>query len=287
MLTSNIPTLMTSLTVDPVLLWNEWSFLRDEVEHNTGKEAIYNVLKPKRQSCLEDIALLLEQKGWSIPASGSQEPNGVPYYVVFNNSSDGFTGGAPTGYTTVAGINPTTYTNWKNYSYKYVTASKPDLVTKMRKVQRQINWISPVSNQDYTKGQFNNYRIYCDETTLESFESIGEAQNENLGRDLAPYGTVRDVKMESNQLVFRRHPIIWIRMLDDTNVMTSAVAVNPVYFIDHSTFYPVVWKGDVFREDEPIRLQNQPRTFRVDVWLKYNYLNVNRRANGVLSKATS
>ena len=43
---------------------------------------------------------------------------------------------------------------------------------------------------------------YVNEDTMSSLEDLGEAQNENLGRDIASM---------DGQIIFRRVPIIWVR----------------------------------------------------------------------------
>ena len=116
-------------------------------------------------------------------------------------------------------------------------------------------------------------------------EDIGEAQNENLGRDLASVeaGAGADIGSVDMQLVFRRHPIIWVPQLDDTSVYTAAT--NPVYAIDHSTFYPVVLKGDYLREGDAEKVPNQHNVFRVFVDLSYNYMCIDRRRNALFATA--
>ena len=79
---------------------------------------------------------------------------------------------------------------------------------------------------------------------MSDIEDVGEAQNENLGRDIAPYGDNMAV------LAFRGHPLLYVPQLD-------ADTTNPFYGIDHSTFMPVCPQGDYLREtgrnDAPLR----------------------------------
>ncbi len=236
---------------------------------NRGRSRIVNVLAPRRATHLIALVEELENKGWAAPASTNKtEPYGVMYWLV-NNSTTGFNGGAPTGHTTVGGVSLTDSPTFKNYTAQYTSVTKADLIKKMRTAYRSIRFVSPVQNQDYSGQIADRYRLYVNETTISNLEDVGEGQNENLGRDIAPYdGTI----------TFRRNPIIYVDKLDDEST-------NPVLMIDHSTFYPVCLAGDYLRETEAIRMPTQPNVFWVYVYITYNYLCVDRRRNARIQTA--
>ena len=104
---------------------------------------------------------------------------------------------------------------------------------------------------------------------MSNMEDIGEASNENLGRDLASM---------DGTMTFRNHPVIWVPELDG---QTNA----PVYMVDHSTFYPVVLKGDFLRESKSTQAPSQHNVYQYFVDLTYNYLCVDRRRNAVFTTA--
>jgi hypothetical protein len=283
----DIPSLMAQLSVNWRHMQNAWAFAYQEILTNKGKALVYNVLQPRRTDCLLSIAAELEAKAWTLAAAGDTTlPWGLPYWIVYTSSGatapGAFTGGYPSGYSTLAGIDLTTAPNFKNYCGTYSAVTKSDLINTMRSGHRKIFWDSPVDVTDYRKGQYGDLQCYTDETTLRAFETVGESQNENLGRDLAPFGGSDDVKYVEATLTFRRHPIRWIPQLDDTNVYTAAT--NPVYMVDHATFYPVCLAGDYLRESPVLRAPEQHNLFRVFVDLSYNYLCVDRRRNAVFSK---
>lgn len=280
----DIPDLLDQIQVPWVHARTKWGFIyQTDILMNRGKSLITNVLKPRRADAMISLAEELEAKAWSSPSvSNTLDPWGLPYWVVYNGST-GFNGGAPSGHTTVGNVNLTETPNFKNYTANYATVSKGDLIKKMKTGCRKTKWKSPVGIPDFTRGVGSRYRIYTDNERIEAFEEVGEAQNENLGRDLAPYGAARDVKDVNETLVFRKHPIIWVPQLDDTSVFTACTA--PVYAIDHGTFYPVVLKGDYLREQEPEKVPNTSNVFRVFIDLTYNYLCVDRRRNSVYATA--
>lgn len=129
--------------------------------------------------------------------------------------------------------------------------------------------MSPIDVTDFRKGRGQNYRIYVNEATISSMEDIGEAQNENLGRDLASM---------DETMTFRKHPIIFTAKLD-------ADSTNPVYMLDFSQIYPVVLAGDVFRETGPNQAPNQHNVRNVFIDLSWNLVCYDRRRQAVLNTA--
>ncbi len=248
-----------------------WAWERREMLMNRGKSLRTKVLEPRRVGAMLNLADQLEAKAWSCPAADDTLlPYGLPYYVV-TNATAGFNGGAPSGHTTVAGLNPTTKTTWKNYTATFSAFTKASLVKTLRTAQRKIRWKSPVTIQDLRGAKGEQYRLYCDETTLSNLEDIGESQNDNLGRDIA--------SIDGITLTFRRHPIVYVPYLD-----SNPAATNPMYLIDHSTFYPVVLAGDYMRETDPGFVDGQHNTLVVFLDLTYNFLCIDRRRNAVLYK---
>ena len=263
--TVNITDVIDQLTIPWRHAQTSWAFIYQETLMNRGEALIFNVIEPRRAASLIDLVEELENKAWASPSSSNvTEPYGIPYWIV-TNASTGFNGGAPSGHSTVGGVSLTDSPTFKNYTFQYVNKSKADLVKKLRTAHRKCGFKSPITIQDYRGTQGQRYRLYVNETTIAAFEDIGEAQNENLGRDLASM---------DGTMVFRNHPIIWVPKLD-------ADSTDPVYGVDHSTFYPVCLSGDYLRESEAKPAPSQHNVFQVFVDLSYNYLCVDRRRNWV------
>jgi hypothetical protein len=264
--TVNITDVIDRLTIPWRHAQTSWAFIYQETLMNRGEAMIFNVIEPRRAASLIDLVEELENKAWASPSSSNvTEPYGIPYWIV-TNASTGFNGGLPAGgHSTVGGVSLTDSPNFKNYTFQYVNKSKADLIKKLRTAHRKCGFKSPITIQDYRGTQGQRYRLYVNETTMSSFEDIGEAQNENLGRDLASM---------DGTMVFRNHPIVWVPKLD-------ADTTDPVFGVDHSTFYPVCLTGDYLRESEAKPSPNQHNVFQVFVDLSYNYLCVDRRRNWV------
>lgn len=267
---SGITDIVDQLQVPWRQLTSHWQVIYQEVLENRGAARIFDLIKLRRQNAMLAMVEKLESKAWSLPgASDKVNPYGVPYWIVKNNST-GFNGGAPSGHTTVGGVSLTDSPTFKNYTAQYTAVTKADLIKKMRDMHYYTGFQSPVDLPDYTSGSGQQYRVYTNRAVTSTLEEIGEAQNENLGRDIA--------SVDGVSLVFRKNPIRTIPVLD-------ADTTNPVYFIDHGTFYPVCMKGDYFRETKT-NAPEQHDIVRYFMDLRYNYVCVDRRRNGVIATNT-
>jgi len=290
---ADIPDLMDSIQVPWRHAQTKWAYhYQTDILMNRGKSTINNTVKPRRYAAMLDLAAELEAKAWQVPATSDKlNPYGLPYWVVAN-AATGFNGGYPVGpdliaHTSIGGLSLAETPKFKNYTAQYTTVGKLDLIPKMRTAVRKTMFKSPLTVQDLSTPRGKDRRYYCNEETVSLFEDVGEAQNENLGRDLAPMtagsravGT--DVSEFGGVLTFKKNPIIWVPQLDDTTTFTAANA--PVYQIDHAVFYPFCLRGDYLRESGPTQAPNQHNMWRVFIDLTYNFICVNRRRCAVFSK---
>ncbi len=265
----NIPDLLEQLTLNWRHAQTSWAFIYQETLMNRGRAMILNVIEPRRADAMLNLVQILEDYAWaSPPVNDKKLPMGIPYWVV-KNATTGFNGGLPGSHTTVAGIDVSTTTKFKNYTAQYAAVTKADLVSKLRTAHRKTRFKSPISIRDYREGRGDRYRLYVNESTISSIEDVGEAQNENLGRDIASL---------DNTIVFRNHPILWVPKLDsDTQ--------NPIYMIDHSSFMPICLRGDYLRESPADKAPNNHNVFQFFVDLSHNYLCFDRRRNSVVATA--
>jgi len=261
--------ILTQLTVVWCRLNDNMMWERRQLLENRGEARVNDVIKPQRVAMMLRIAKSLESGFFGAPdASDTKKPWGLNYWIV-KNATTGFNGGLPSGFSTVGGVNITTYPTFKNYTAQYTSVSKSDLIKKMRTGHRATNWRSPYKTSQMESEFGARRQIFMNEETISSFEDIGEAQNENLGRDVASM---------DDRIAFKRHPLIYIEYLDDDTT-------DPVYMTDIETIKPIVLKGDYLRESDAHSLVPlKHNTFAVDVDLSVNFVCVNRRANAVFSK---
>lgn len=257
--------LLKKMRVNWTRLTDNMSFERRMTLQNRGESRVNNVIKPQRHAMMLRFAQTLENAFFETPDANNELVMwGLKYWIV-KNSVKGFNGGYASGFTRVGNINLTEIPNFKNYTVTYTSVTKSDLIKKLRTMHRATKWKSPVNKKEF-RGDTGQRRIlYMNEATISSFEDVGEAQNENLGRDVAPY---------DDEITFKRHPLRFIPKLDED---TS----NPVYMIDKATFIPFVLKGDYMRHSDVRRAPLQHNTFVSDVDLSINTICMNRRNNGV------
>lgn len=244
-----------------------WAFDRRELLMNRGAAEIVDLLRVRRADGMISLSKLMEKNFWSKPADSTDEtePFGVPYWLV-KNATEGFNGGNPAGFSSGAGnLSSSTYPKWSNWSAKYVNFSKADLIRKLRKGHRNIMFKSPVSIPDFRRGAGQKYRLYTNESVIAAIEDLGEAQNENLGRDIASL---------DGTMVFKGNPIIRVPYLDPDTT-------NPIYMLNFGWFYPTFLRGDWLRESGVKQKANQHNTFCVFIDCTWNICMRNRRYHAV------
>jgi hypothetical protein len=261
--------LLSKIRVNWKILTETMTYEKQMVLENKGESRINDIIKPQWFAMMLSMVETLEDTFFENPnADSPEEMWGLKYWLV-KNATQGFNGAAASGFTTVGGVNLTEVPQFKNWTDTYATVSKGDLIKKMRKAHRKTNWKSPITKEQF-RGDFGNRRvIYVNEATVEAMEEIGEAQNENLGRDLAPY---------DDTMVFRKHPIRYVAKLDEDSS-------NPVYMVDKDTFKVAVLDSDYFDFTDVHKHPTKPRVFCSEVFLSINTICLNRRSNAVLYTA--
>ena len=257
--------LLKKMQVQWCRLTDSMAFERRMTLENRGKARVNNVVKPQRHAMMLRYAATLEEAFFGVPdATSDLVMWGLKYWIV-KNSTTGFNGGYASGFTRIGNINLTEVPNFKNYTVTYTSVTKADLIKKLRTAHRKTKWKSPVTKAQF-RGDTGQQRVlYMNEVTLSNMEDLGEAQNENLGRDLASF---------DDEIVFKRHPLRWVPELDDDSAF-------PVYMIDKATFFPFVLKGDYLRMGDVHRAPLRHNTFVSEVDLSINTICVNRRNNAV------
>lgn len=275
------------VTVQAQVPWRfsdtHWGFVDQDIHLCKNEHKIIDLIDVRRKEAMLDFVEMFEAVLWQSPAaSDTKTILGVPHYVVTTGagSTFGFNGTVPSGYTTVANVNPTTYPNWKNANGLYTTVSKSDLIKKMRQAFRQCQFqeLEQVSMDDYRKGR-DRYLIVANETVVSSMEDIGESQNENLGRDLGSMevnSKGSDIYRVEGSLTFRRKPIIYSPHLD-------GVTGDPVYGLSMDTWCMYVHDVMNFKETEVLRVSDTHDSYYVAVDNWCNLLCIDRRRNFVFS----
>lgn len=250
-------------------LTTNYAFDEREITMNASPAKIVDLLKVRRVDAMIALAELLEDQFWDDPADNDSDMFGIPYWIVKDTSGNGFNGGNPTNFSGGAGgLDTATYSNWKNWAGGYTNVSKTDFVRKLRKACTFTKFKSPTPQPQYSGGGQGRYGYYTNYNVLGLLEELLEAQNDNLGNDIAS---------KDGQVLFRGNPVTWVPKLEaDTS--------DPFYGVNWDTFKIAFLKGEYLKESRPMKAPNQHRVQQVHVDATLNGLCRDRRRNFVLSK---
>ena len=234
----DVPDVFQKANVDWRHSTSNMAFDRREEEMNSGAARIVDLVAARRTTAMISYAELFENDFWTNPADSSNNLKmfGVPYWIVYN-ATEGFNGSNPSGYTSGAGnLNSDTYTRWKNYTANFASISKDDLVKKMRKASHFTRFMAPNKSNPSTFNTGDRYGYYASYAIVSGLEELLEAQNQNLGVDVA--------SMDKRTL-FRGNPVIWAPILENKD---SEV----VYGINWGVFKIAFLRGEILRQTGPM-----------------------------------
>lgn len=183
------------ITVPVRTFWRPWPVSDIELLYlQENRPKILDLLKQKMDEVDVDWAAKQEEFLWTLPTAGDVDsPYSIPYYIV-PNASTGYNGGAPSGHTTVAGVNPTTETIWKNYTFNWSawdsTANGP--LSALRTAMAKMSWvqISGLRVKDVTGNAKPRYVIFLTIETMEKLRLIMQGLNSNIGWDVLNYNPI-------------------------------------------------------------------------------------------------
>lgn len=275
-----------TIKMDWTYLQAYWVTERREVLQNRTPQKIVSLLKSRSRPGEESVANMLEADAWATPdPTDDRVPEGIRYWVpqlALGQNGEGFYGGVPTGYTTVAGIAPATsgsnttaiaggesrWRSWCAGGTGFYTAVNDELLRTMTKTWIRLHFVSPLTMQDLDSGPKSMFRLYMNADTLVRLEELARKQNDQVGSDLGKFhGTTG----------FKRSPFINVDDLDSDTM-------DPIYYINHAVFAPYVLAGDNMRRSPAEKQAAQHNVFVVFIDHTYNYFCNNRQRNGVINK---
>jgi len=278
----NVSDVLTTATIPWRHTTTNYAFERRELAMNREPARIVELIKARRADAMVSLAEKMETNFWSKPTSSTDttRPFGVPYWLPTPASgSEGFqttTAGNPwadsNGAASIDVSDGAANGRWAPYGADYAAVTKDDLVKKWRKAFTFTGFKSPVPNPSYDRGS-RRFGFYTNYNVLGTLEQMLEAQNDNLGNDLAS---------KDGSTLFRGVPVTWVPYMEDSNFDSDYS--SPVFGIDWSVFYPCFLKGEYMREESPEKAANQHTTFQVHIDCTYNFKCVNRRRLFVLDQ---
>lgn len=261
---------MTQATADWRNTSTNYAIIGQVMDMNREPSRIVNYVASKRTDSLISLAELMENNFWGPPVAASDNltPWGVNTWFV-KNATEGFNGGAPSGYTTI-GLNPTTYPNWNNYTAPYTDITKTDLIRKWRKAATFTGWQPPVDGiPSFNTG--DDYGFYTNYGVIGPCEELLEAQNDDLGPDIAS---------QDGQLMFRRTPVVWVPKLE-------ADTTNPVYGLNWGLFKTFILQGWWLKETNVPVYPGQHTISAHFIDCTYQWAARSRRESFVISNGTT
>ena len=253
---------------------NHYAMETGEVELNARyPEKIVSLKSMRRAGCIGDLVKIVETDGWG-NSSSALKIKGVRHWIVKSTASaPALTANLPTGYTSIAGIIPSTANNWMNHAGAFTTISEDDGIAKMRKTAFLCDfrnpvkkYVSEIASSQPDRGWYMGYDIAAD------IEKYLKTQNEQLGNEADPFrgkGKVSGVSVYA------------VPHLDDDSD-------DPMYLIDWSKLYAKrvgdkEWLGENSKQHP-----DYPTTAVTDIVLPFfNLCCHNRRHLGVLSKTAN
>ena len=240
---------------------------KHEISINRSPSRIVNLVKARRADGMIDLVKLMEYPNWwskPVDSSDTLQPFGIDYWIV-RNASTGFNGGNPSGFTAgCAGISSTTYPNWANYTAAYTTVNKTDFVAKARAAYTKTGWKQPIETAGFDTG--TSRACYTNYSVIAALETIAEAQNDRLGKDVASM---------DGEVQFRRSPVKWVPQLDSDTA-------NPFYGVDWGEFKAYILSDWYMKETGPTEKADQHNVIQTFIDLTYNFVCTNRRKQFVL-----
>lgn len=245
-----------------------YAFEHREPAFNRGKAAIYDLVKSRRIAEHVGFIKLLERHMWRVPGATSDNITGIPYWIVKNNTT-GFNGTTPSGYSTVAGLSPTTYPRWANYTGQYTNISVDDFIVLLDTALDKTGFEPLVDMPTYNTG--DQYEIYTTQVGRAGMKRLAMEQNDDLGFDLDP---------AYNKVYYRRVPLVWIPQLDEDTT-------DPFYGINWGEFKMAVLGGWWMKETKVEIQPGQHTVTAVHTDCTLNPFTRNRRRHFVLAKGTT
>lgn len=266
----NIVDVMTQATADWRNTTSNYAIIGQEVDMNREPARIVDLIKTRRIAAMIGMAELMESNFWGPPVAITDNltPWGVNTWIV-KNATEGFNGGAPSGYTTI-GLNPTTYPRWSNWTYQYTAVSRDDLIRHWRKAATFTDWQPPVDGIP-TFNTGDEYGFYTNYGVIGPLEEALESQNDNLGNDIAS---------KDGMTMFRRTPVNWVPKLE-------ADTTNPVYGINWGTFKTYILQGWWLKETHVPVYPGQHTLSANFLDCTYQWCTKDRRRHMVLATGTS
>lgn len=264
----------------------QYAIDRKEISMNSSSpERIVDLVAERRADALTSLGELLEVKGWGQALSNDgEDPYGVFNYILYANGATAGSANIALNTATafgsdVAGINPSTYGRWANWSGKMVitdtdtqspTSTNP--LVMIRKIMRKSEFKPVVGVNRAQYATDINRAMYTNSDTLDELEIALANQNDSLtGTNLTPF---------FGSAMVNRAPVVYCPYFDYANQ-------NIIVGIDWNSFKVAILEGENMVEQNMKPDSAQPSVFKTFVDLSWNTICYDRRKNFILGDSAS
>jgi len=236
-----------------------------------GGTEIVDFVYTKYAGMMVSLYEFLEEILWGKPVDDSDKktPYGIGYWVT-KNATEGFNGGNPIGFPNGrAGISTLDWERWANWTAGYASVTKDDLIRKMRRGHRMTQFRSPLSHAVPDLGGMRN-GIYMGDTPIGLFEEAVEAQNMNLGNDIAS---------KDGRTLFKGSPLTYAPYL-------NSQSDDPIYMLEWKFMTIGVLAGWENQLTAPYMVPGKHNVRRVDLDASMNMVCTDLRKQAVFTKTS-
>lgn len=255
-----------------------WAWTDHEIKLNEGDRLTQfkSLRNSKRQACTISLFNGMEAALWATPNNAQMESltnaGGRPYSIRCFITEDGL---APSGFTTVMQVDPSTNSRWRNQVSTYTAgAIDTTLLSAFEDNWRKTKFESPETKDDYFKEtKFRKMKIT---TNLDGLKTYFRLTRQSNDRNYPQ----NDLGYQTEDPVFGKVPVKWAEALDSVGYATG----QPRYFWQNYEYmFPVFHAERYMYETDPINGgHTQPFSWVVykDTW--YNWFCRSRYRQGII-----
>jgi len=226
----------------------------DEESFAQGADAIVDYIDLQEQGMMQDYMTGMENVMFGPGPSDSSvspfPPLSLLHWITStsdsaeeNNATEGFNGDAPVGWADVGGINPATYDQWKNRTFRYTTVDRDDFVNKTIKSMDLCTFKPPVARSDIKPEGKHRWELLTTYSRLEQLRLLLQLGNDNIKNDVAAF---------SGEVYVRGVPMNWVPAWTNSN-STNARTDGIVLGVDWNSFDWYYAKGRNMRKRKPFQ----------------------------------
>jgi len=260
-----------------------WAYDVRESFLNGKPEQIINVIENRRRKSLIGAHIFAEDKGWGFtPATDSENMFGLQNFIVPKTGAAedvGYNSALPTGYSTIAGIDPTVATRWKSGTGIYSAFTSADLVWKLYEMFYMLGYAPPVQSSMVS----NQKPQYMLATTLDVINNLNQMVEGKA------YQTAKTNKVSLFDGVVTYKGVLF-EAVDKLTQVDRALTTQemPIFVIDWTTWKFYHFNKNIINETPPTNKNTgSHNTFAGWLDIMGNFACTDITRNGCLTKATS